>query len=729
MAAPDAQEVLGANASRLLSDKSYDSRTQAASDIENQVREALSPTPDVPRIERILECLRSSYVESSQPNRRKGGLIGLASVAIGLDKDITQFLDQLVRPVLSLFKDEDARVRYYACEALYNISKAGDDAVLLCFNDIFEGVCDLFADPDPEVKGGVQVLDRLMKEVVQTHCASKFQAAEFVPLLSKSMIAQSHFVRTNSLQWMQLLLSLPDVDMAQYMPQYLEGLFSMLGDQSREIRSLAEKCLSEIQRAANERGASARGSLPASGQPERPSERALKVTEDAAATVVRACRSQEKEPRLAALVWMHDFVGMQTIAMQTGRKPTEAWLAVLPELLGGILHCVDDPEDDIARMAVDQHSSLLEMVQILSSGVPAGVLVDRLVQAMQAKSSMVVQTACLQWVCMLLSRSPEQLLKRGTLHSVLTPIFETLLHPEDEVVVAALRVLAQIMEGRTAEEDVLPHADQEDLFAMVTQRLLRLFVSDRKMLETRGRLMIRQLCEHLDARRFFITVARAIRLEVGDPEFTQQLVQTFNWILLTAKETKNLREELFVTPPLIDIRGVTSQGSQELVFLELLEPWFHNPVSALALCLWSQQYVLATELTSRLATIEPTLDFLKQLDQLVHLLESPMFSRLRLRLLEPRRHPALIKCLLQISMLLPQAGAFRILRERISVVQSGLLLEAAVSVDNSAQDGNKGGMTWWSSASKERSLRTDASASDNGMAALLERFDAVVVAQ
>lgn len=727
MAAPD--EVLGANASRLLSDKSYDSRQTAALEIEQQARDAVSPTPDVPRITQILDCLRHNYVESSQANKRKGGLIGLASVAIGLDKDIAQFLDQLVRPVLSLFKDEDARVRYYACEALYNISKVGGDAVLLCFNEIFEGVCNLFADPDQEVKGGVQVLNRLMMDVVQSHHATKFQVAEFVPLLSRSMIAQSHHVRTNSLNWMQHLLSLPDIDMVQYMPQYLEGLFSMLGDQSREIRGLAEKCLSEIQKAASERGPAGRGSITPSGQPERPSEKALNVTEHAAATVVRVCRSQEKEPRLAALVWMHDFVGMQTIAMQAGRKPTEAWLAVLPELLGGTLHCVDDPEDDIARMAVEQHSSLLEMVQNLSGGVPASALVDRLVQAMQSKSSMVVQTACLQWVCMLLSRAPEQLLVRGTLHMVLTPIFETLLHPDDEVVVAALRVLAQIMEGRAAEEDSLPHAAQEDLFGAVTQRLLRLFVSDRKMLETRGRLMIRQLCEHLDARRFYITVARAIRQDVGDPEFAQQLVQTFNWILLTAKETKSLREELLLTPPLTDARGsaVASQGSREkLIFLELLEPWFYNPVSALALCLWSQQYVLATELTSRLATIEPTLDFLKQLDQLVHLLESPMFSRLRLRLLEPKRYPALIKCLLQISMLLPQAGAFRILRERINVVQSGLLLEAAVSVDNSAQDGNKKGMTWWSSSSK---AVADTSASGDEMAALLERFDSVVAAQ
>merc|ERR1712039_292209 len=90
----------------------------------------------------------------------------------------------------------------------------------------------------------------------------------------------------------------------------------------------------------------------------------------------------------------------------------------------------------------------------------------------------------------------------------------------------------------------------------------------------------------------------------------------------------------------------------------------------------AQQYELAAELTGRLAVLEPTLDLLRQLNQLVHLLESPVFSRLRLRLLEPRRHPALLKCLLGLAMLLPQAGAFNILRERIHVVHSGLLLDA-----------------------------------------------------
>merc|ERR1712187_673739 len=120
------------------------------------------------------------------------------------------------------------------------------------------------------------------------------------------------------------------------------------------------------------------------------------------------------------------------------------------------------------------------------------------------------------------------------------------------------------------------------------------------------------------------------------------------------------------------------------------------------LCLWAEQYDLASEITARISAFEPTLDLLKQLDQLVHLIESPVFSRLRLRLLEPRRHPALLKCLLGLAMLLPQAGAFNLLRERITVVQSGLLLEYNTEEQQPQVAGG-----WWSGAKNAGGSTTD----------------------
>lgn len=43
-------------------------------------------------------------------------------------------------PVLACFSDQDARVRYYACESMYNIAKVAKGEILLFFNDIFDAL-------------------------------------------------------------------------------------------------------------------------------------------------------------------------------------------------------------------------------------------------------------------------------------------------------------------------------------------------------------------------------------------------------------------------------------------------------------------------------------------------------------------------------------------------------------------------------------------------------------
>jgi len=111
-----------------------------------------------------------------------------------------RYLNKLVPPVLKCFGDQDSRVRYYACEAMYNISKVARGRTLTFFNEIFEGLCrvcttsplllldlsaaplsltffggpgvvvcvdaQLSADKDLNVKNGAQLLDRLIKDIV-----------------------------------------------------------------------------------------------------------------------------------------------------------------------------------------------------------------------------------------------------------------------------------------------------------------------------------------------------------------------------------------------------------------------------------------------------------------------------------------------------------------------------------------------------------------------------------
>ncbi|KAI7558432.1 hypothetical protein KC319_g10601 [Hortaea werneckii] len=59
-----------------------------------------------------------------------------------------------------------------------------------------------------------------------------------------------------------------------------------------------------------------------------------------------------------------------------------------------------------------------------------------------------------------------------------------------------------------------------------------------------------------------------------------------------------------------------------------------------------------------------------QIDKLVQLLESPVFTYLRMQLLEPERFPYLYKCLYGLLMLLPQSSAFAALKNRLNSVSA-----------------------------------------------------------
>lgn len=74
-----------------------------------------------------------------------------------------EYLGKVVPPVLSSLVDQDARVRYYACEALYNIAKVARDDFMPQFPDTFDALFRLCADNDSAVHQATTFLDNLMK--------------------------------------------------------------------------------------------------------------------------------------------------------------------------------------------------------------------------------------------------------------------------------------------------------------------------------------------------------------------------------------------------------------------------------------------------------------------------------------------------------------------------------------------------------------------------------------
>lgn len=78
-------------------------------------------------------------------------------------QDTGQYTEDLLLPILACFTDSDTRVRFYACESLYNVVKVARGAVLPLFPDIFSALSKLAADPEQHVKNASEHLDRLLK--------------------------------------------------------------------------------------------------------------------------------------------------------------------------------------------------------------------------------------------------------------------------------------------------------------------------------------------------------------------------------------------------------------------------------------------------------------------------------------------------------------------------------------------------------------------------------------
>lgn len=122
--------------------------------------------------------------------------------------------------------------------------------ILRHFNQIFDGLCKLFAHVDIDVKNGANLLDRLIKDIVTE--SENFDIENFIPLLQRHIKKPKPYIRQLLVGWIMVLNAVPGINMLDYLPEFLDGLFNMLSDGNREIRQAADNALSEFLREIKE---------------------------------------------------------------------------------------------------------------------------------------------------------------------------------------------------------------------------------------------------------------------------------------------------------------------------------------------------------------------------------------------------------------------------------------------------------------------------------------------
>lgn len=805
---------MDANIQRLLTDKLYEKRKQGALELEKLIRESLAKQ-DHERIRKVIDQLCHEYAYAvHQPFARNGGLIGLAAASIALGSDeVARYLNEIVPPVLACFTDQDARVRYYACEAMYNIAKVAKGEVLVYFNLIFDALCKLSGDSELSVKNGAELLDRLIKDIVSesaanyvsiltfddrekdrdgrgsqassTNLTPAFSLERFIPVLEERIHVLNPFTRQFLVAWLSLLDTIPDLELVHYLPSFLGGLLKFLGDPNRDVyiatQGLLDRLLAEIVKIAkikkgiaesrrSRQSASRRRGSESRAPPRSPGG---SVIDDAAvedsdsnsedsgyddasgdwipgqdveidhaaildillkfvdpssnkesSSVLRVeglSKQKEEEIGIVALKWIGTFFEVAS----------DDILAFVPRLLGQVLPALASHSDQFRAQAVSVNRALINYVvsfeddtessraimltaskgneanslsssnhtqqksltstneqevtqstsQELHERHPNDAAHDqtehpaeegssaeldyteavRVLQLQLLHEREETRVAAITWLRLLHRKAPDKVL---ALHDGTFPVLlKTLSDSAEAVVTQDLQLLSQLSKN-----------SEDNYFSSFMIALLQLFSTDRKLLEIRGNLIIRQLCINLKPERIYRTFADCIEKD-EDIEFSSIMVQNLNNNLITAPELAELRKRL---------RNLDTKDGQGF-FVALFKAWSHNAVATFSLCLLAQAYEQAYSLLQIFADLEITVNMLIQIDKLVQLLESPVFTFLRMQLLEPEKYPYLYKCLYGLLMLLPQSSAFGALRNRLNSVNAIALLHAPPSMPTSAR--------------------------------------------
>ncbi|NXI49269.1 VAC14 protein, partial [Chloroceryle aenea] len=693
------------------------------------------------QIKHVIQILSQEFALSQHPHSRKGGLIGLAACSIALGKDSGLYLKELIEPVLTCFNDADSRLRYYACEALYNIVKVARGSVLPHFNVLFDGLSKLAADPDPNVKSGSELLDRLLKDIVTE--SNQFDLVGFIPLLRERIYSNNQYARQFIISWILVLESVPDINLLDYLPEILDGLFQILGDNSKEIRKMCEVALGEFLKEIKKNPSS------------------VKFAEMANILVIH-CQAADDLIQLTAMCWMREFIQLAGRVM----------LPYSSGILTAVLPCLsyDDRKKNIKEVANVCNQSLMKLVipeddemdetkqsmtlpaeptseesfskpEAVSSGespplhcgrsewditvlnqppsfpcssdrIQVTLNLDGIVQVLDChlhdtSIGMMTRIAVLKWLYHLYIKTPRKMFRHTD--SLFPILLRTLSDESDEVILKDLEVLAEIASSPAGQTEGSGPSDSSDVrpgpvelhvpvragqlsssgtkglecspstptmnsyFYKFMINLLKRFSSERKLLETRGAFIIRQLCLLLNAENIFHSMAD-ILLREENLKFASTMVHTLNTILLTSSELFQLRNQLK------DLKTLESRN----LFCCLYRSWCHNPVTTVSLCFLTQNYKHAYDLIQKFGDLEVTVDFLTEVDKLVQLIECPIFTYLRLQLLDVKNNPYLIKALYGLLMLLPQSSAFQLLSQRLQCVPNPELLQTADGTKPSA---------------------------------------------
>lgn len=234
-----------------------------------------------------------------------------------------------------------------------------------------------------------------------------FDIESFIPLLQKHIKRTKPYIRQLLVGWISILNAVPDINMLDYLPEFLDGLFNMLSDGNREIRQGADNVLGDFLREIKQTDVVEFGPM--------------------VSILVNQSRSRERFNRLTAVIWLHEFISLGGTKL----------VGFYASMLGSIMFCIADTEAEIRQAADQANQGLLSLVRTTTEEFELGPLLRTLTIELLAPQ-VITRVAALTWINMLHEKDASEM--NQFIGDLLPALLKTLSDTADEVVLINLQV-------------------------------------------------------------------------------------------------------------------------------------------------------------------------------------------------------------------------------------------------------------------------------------------------
>eukprot|EP00375_Theileria_parva_P002574 XP_765254.1 hypothetical protein [Theileria parva strain Muguga] len=385
-------------------------------------------------VKSFLEFVKFKFLDQPDPNLRIGGLMAIACTALSLDKYLLDFSEKFIKLVILSFYDQDNKVRYYSCEALYNIVKKCKMESMPCIAEIFDGICKLTCDIDEDVKYASQILNRLLCDTILEF--------EEVPLdLITDILAN------------RILVINPQIRQLIYLPKVFLGISNMLTDNNKDVRSSAEMCLNDFLIKFKKKYS-----------------KSNMITEDFFKILLLNCKRSEHVIKLLNIVWIRQICAIQ---------PQIIHFKGFFLLLEFIISQLSDPSEELNKIATEANNLLYHIVSEVKSisyiEHILKVLVDKLVDSQNEH----VILSILDWFSIILQICPEKMDPMS--ENLSKAVIQCFKHPHSQVLLD-FYILQMIMESTLRTIFLLISLGDRHL-QLLAGDLLNLFKTEKKLLD------------------------------------------------------------------------------------------------------------------------------------------------------------------------------------------------------------------------------------------------------